>query len=57
MKRFEHVIEIDESEILNAVIKSDDDFSWGKSSGENSHNDEDMIPNLLEPVSNAEEKF
>ena len=45
---------MDASEVLNAVIESDDDFDWNKSSPEGSDDEEDETPNLLDPLSNAE---
>ena len=43
--------------VLNAIIDSDDDFDRNKFSTENSKDEEDEIPNLLEPLSNAEVKL
>ena len=45
---------MDASEVLNAVIESDDDFDWNESSVEGSDDEEDETPNLLDPLSNAE---
>ena len=45
---------MDASEVLNAVIESDDDFDWNESSPEGSDDEEDETPNLLNPLSNAE---
>ena len=48
---------MDASEVLNAIIESDDDLDWNESSAEGSDDEEDETLNFLDPLSNAEVKF
>ena len=47
---------MDASEVLNAIIDSDDGFDWNESSEESSEDEEDETPDLPDPISNAEVK-
>ena len=45
---------MDAKEVLNAIIDSDDDLDWNRSSAESSEDEEGETLNLLDPLSNAE---